>query len=306
MTLDNNTNKESDFVFESRIGVILDYIGTSKIVSIPETIKGVTVSGVGDYAFQRKQITQVVLPKTIKSIGVSSFSGNKLTSITLPESLEEIGSSAFHSNRLTEIIIPNGVTFISHGSFANNNIASLTLPKDLVFISGYAFAHNKLEKLEIVEGVMIIDDDAFFNNPLKSVKLPSTLKKMAGAFPRNPQLVWEVVDGSPAYFMGIRLRSILKVEKAKILIELSTIDDTKEDVVVTVKYGDNLNSVEYKIGEDTSEWSKYQEPFVVERNDWVVARAKDENGDYSAIVLRKITNICKPAQSIGMVSKIFG
>lgn len=67
-TADSDDNYEID-----ENGVITAYNGSSKYLKIPETIKGITVTGIGYRVFYRSQIARVFLPDTLKSIGEQAF-----------------------------------------------------------------------------------------------------------------------------------------------------------------------------------------------------------------------------------------
>ncbi|MCL2528363.1 MAG: leucine-rich repeat protein, partial [Defluviitaleaceae bacterium] len=77
--------------------VITRYTGTAATVTIPVTIYGMPVAGLGDVAFfQNTVVTQVTLPSTLRTIGSNTFAGaTSLTSITIPESVTAIGNNAF-------------------------------------------------------------------------------------------------------------------------------------------------------------------------------------------------------------------
>ena len=63
------------------------------------------VTAIGDWAFQRRELSQIILPPRLKSIGRSAFSQCiELTSIVLPPSMESIGEHAFFNCiRLKEV-----------------------------------------------------------------------------------------------------------------------------------------------------------------------------------------------------------
>ena len=62
---------------------------SSDSISIPETIDGLSVTSIGDNAFQNTGLTSVVIPDSVKRIGNDAFSGSALTSMTLGFGLKD-------------------------------------------------------------------------------------------------------------------------------------------------------------------------------------------------------------------------
>lgn len=92
-------------------------------VVIPETVKGVPVTKIGDKAFfSNTEITSIALPETIKEIGEAAFQGcSALTQINLPDSIEVIGSSTFSGCIALsfELILPDGLIELGGNAFFN-------------------------------------------------------------------------------------------------------------------------------------------------------------------------------------------
>lgn len=133
----------------TKIVDIVDYIGTSKDVVIPNSVgynaSVYRVAGLERGAFENKELTSVVILEGVTRIGDRSFLGNQLTSIVIPEGVRSIGEHAFGSNQLTNVVIPESVTFIRHGAFRNNKLKSLVIPSKVVNIERFAFLDNDLE-----------------------------------------------------------------------------------------------------------------------------------------------------------------
>ncbi|MDD4437751.1 MAG: leucine-rich repeat protein [Tissierellia bacterium] len=53
---------------------ITKFIGDSTKVIIPSMIEGVQVISIGDYAFEKKNLTYVEIPDTVQYIGEGAFS----------------------------------------------------------------------------------------------------------------------------------------------------------------------------------------------------------------------------------------
>ena len=96
-------------------------IATGDVV-IPDTYRGLPVTGIGKKAFFNKSdITSVVIGANVKKIGDFAFANcSYLTAINLPSGLLSIGESAFASCRLltSKLLIPDGVTVIKKNTFA--------------------------------------------------------------------------------------------------------------------------------------------------------------------------------------------
>lgn len=139
------------YTFDPLTGTILEANiikpdGMTNVI-IPDTIKGVTVTNIGDYAFStfanQTSIREVKLPTTIKNIGECAFANcsnlrklvinsenlsnigeyafykcSKLSEVTLPDSLKTIDNHAFgYCTKLTSIDVPDGINTVSRNSF---------------------------------------------------------------------------------------------------------------------------------------------------------------------------------------------
>jgi hypothetical protein len=131
----SGTGTFGDFAYQFWTGgsggsrvTITGYTGSGGNVAIPAVINGMTVTAIGDWAFQNKSLTDVIIPAGVTSIGVLAFLSNSFTNITLPSALKSIGIMAFADSGLTTVTIPAGVTFLS----AND-------PKGRMEIDGGAF-----------------------------------------------------------------------------------------------------------------------------------------------------------------------
>lgn len=172
-------------------------------VEIPETIDGLTVTGIGANSFQKLAVTSLRIPNSVTYIGNSAFSGcSLLEKINIPTSATFIGNTAFYFCRLlTSINIPTGVKSIGYGAFQNcNSLSSLTLPEGLKTIDLWAFQScsalvnvtipksvtylgkgifqycRKLERIELPEGITSVTRNMFDQcDSLREVIIPDSV-----------------------------------------------------------------------------------------------------------------------------------
>jgi uncharacterized repeat protein (TIGR03803 family) len=130
---------------------ITGYTGPGGAVTIPTNINGLTVTSIGDDAFQNdSSLTSVTIPNTVTSIGDSAFSGAGLTNVTIPNTVTSIGDSAFSGAGLTNVTIPNGVTSIGEWAFAFlHGPTNVAIPASVAYIGAAAFACPTLTAITV-------------------------------------------------------------------------------------------------------------------------------------------------------------
>jgi hypothetical protein len=124
-------DSESDFQIDwdknVKDGVaITKYLGSKREIRIPSSIQNVPVVGIESRAFERKNITRVIIPNGVRFIYPFAFSNcESLTSVTIPNSVTRIEARAFEDcDGLTS------VTF--QGTITSNNFSNDTrFPGDL-------------------------------------------------------------------------------------------------------------------------------------------------------------------------------
>ncbi len=157
----SETDSEAYNGFLYSEGTITGYTGEDAEIIIPETINDVTITAIGQGAFQRNTvITSVTIPDTVTTIGDNAFEGcTALTEVTLPKTLTSSGNYAF-----------SGCT----------SLIRVTVPGSLKKISDYMF-YGCLSLVDVVleEGVEKTSWYTFCDcAALKTVSVPSTLKSV--------------------------------------------------------------------------------------------------------------------------------
>ena len=152
--------------FDKKTGTVTDCDSSVTKANIPHTIKGVTVTSIGNGAFGWcKSLTGVTIPDSVTSIGGSAFYGcTSLTSVTIPDSVTSIGGSAFgNCKSLTNMTIPDSVTLIGNGAFLGcTSLTSVTIPDSVTSIGERAFSEcTSLTSVTIPDSVTSIGDGAF-------------------------------------------------------------------------------------------------------------------------------------------------
>ena len=155
-------------------------------VTIPSSLKGCSVTSIGNGAFQNcYNLTSVNIPNSVTSIGTMAFQKcTGLTSVTIPNSVTSIGSVAFSScSALTSVNIPNSVTEIGLGAFDGcGNLTSITIPNSLTSINEYVFASCGLTSVTIPNSVTSIGDGAFSSCKMTSITIGSGVTSINHSF----------------------------------------------------------------------------------------------------------------------------
>lgn len=93
-----NAPSKSPFAFEEvEDGLVLvAYHGQEQYVTVPQSVNGRQVVGIGEGAFRSTAVEEVILPDGLREIGWFAFSGcYRLRQVAVPASLSEIGYGAF-------------------------------------------------------------------------------------------------------------------------------------------------------------------------------------------------------------------
>lgn len=207
----------SDFTFEAiddNTCRIVQYTGNDTAVRVPsENAEGLSVTEIGDAAFESKDIVTILIPESVKIIGVHAFYGcTALTRVRLPEGLRIIDPYAFAlCYSLNDIHIPDSVESFAGYAFEDcynletvnfplnwkgnrvnsaspfvncNALKKVTIPEGVTLVPGYAFAWvNSIKEVSLPDSLENIEDFAFAGTGITEITVPEKVKLIpVGAF----------------------------------------------------------------------------------------------------------------------------
>ena len=125
------------------MAVILQYIGSDTVLTVPATINGLPVGVIGPNAFaDALSLASVTLPNTVLSIETNAFEWCvNLTNIDLGDSVTNIEDGALSVAGLTSLTLPNSLLSVGTGTFEfDPALARVTFGDRLVILEDYAFS----------------------------------------------------------------------------------------------------------------------------------------------------------------------
>ena len=175
-------------------------------ITIPKTLGGVKVTGIGYKFFYRcEEVTSVTIPEGVTCIGPSAFDlCFGLKSVTIPSSVKTIGAWAFSACfQMQPLTLPESLEYIGKGAFINcRSLKRVNIPAKLAVIGNAAFAYcTGLEQFNVdvgnktftaIDGVLYSKDwSTLVSAPNVSTiaRMPSTVTKIgASAFQGRDRL----------------------------------------------------------------------------------------------------------------------
>ena len=136
-----------DFQYEvsaEKTAMIIRYTGSAVELTIPATLAGYPVTGIGDNALRDcGSLQTVVITEGVINIGAQAFYNcTGLESVAFPGSLREIGDLAFaYCTNLKNVVIPEGTALIGEYAFGDcASLASAVVPASVTTIGPDAFS----------------------------------------------------------------------------------------------------------------------------------------------------------------------
>ena len=162
-------------------------------VVIPETIDGVEVENIGDYAFmlvdhfschngtQYVDVNEPIPGQSCIVYPVEDSEGNtpyRINSIVIPRNIKKIGTMAFANNNLSSINIPNKVTTLNSYSFYDNQLTDVYIPDNVTSVGGSSFAYNQITNMRLSQNMTTIPYSFLYSNPITSFTVPSHISSI--------------------------------------------------------------------------------------------------------------------------------
>ena len=137
---------------------------------------------IGNVAFARNKIVELILPEGLGIIEDGAFQGNLLEELRVPGSVEVVGSMAFAVNpNLSSLVLEEGIKEISANAFINNKrlMGEITLPSTLEHLYTSSFKGTGVTSLYIKgdEDSSLLEIHSGISSDLKHIKFESPYKK---------------------------------------------------------------------------------------------------------------------------------
>lgn len=181
------------------------------------------VTSIGDGAFSRCNLTEIIIPSSVRSIGVAAFwYSRNLTSVTIPSGVTSIGDRAFTDcPKLSYIkVLPSNNYFSSEDGVLFN--------KDKTKLIQYPLGKESTS-YTIPDGVEIIGNSAFRScSTLKSITIPNSLIRIeAWAFATTFENFFFLDD---VYYNGIQSEwNNISIDGSNPALESATIHYNPDD-----------------------------------------------------------------------------
>ena len=224
----------AQFILSTNVGAITisGYTGSGGAVTIPGSLNGLPVIGIGDRAFQYvPALTGITIPDSVLYIGNYSFIGcSNLINATIGNGATNLSEGAFiFCANLVNVKIGSRVTGIGDTAFqCCFSLANIGIPNSVTDIGEAAFnACTNLTNIVIGNGTTILEAEAFYFCPkLRAVfftgNAPNADSSIFGGDPSaivyympgktgwsstyasHPTILWNAQIQSPGPFFGIR------------------------------------------------------------------------------------------------------
>lgn len=138
-SLSNPEIMYEDMAFNTATGTVVQYYGNSKIVTIPEKIKGKEVLAINNRAFINKSVISVTIESENIIIGEYAFANNNNLQTFNAKNVSEVGKHAFENCKFFTTFNAEKVNVIREGAFRNCQSLTVFNSNDCTRIESQAF-----------------------------------------------------------------------------------------------------------------------------------------------------------------------
>ena len=154
-------------------------------LTIPSTIEGHTVTGIGGSAFYNcTEMTSVTIPDGVTSIEDDAFRGcSSMRAVAIPDSVTKIGYQAFQDCvKLADAPLPAGLTILGGGAFRGCiNLESINIPSGITFLGGTFEGCSSLTSVTIPWGITRINGDFGYCVGLRTVTIADSVQEISNS-----------------------------------------------------------------------------------------------------------------------------
>ena len=267
-------------------------------LTIPETIDGIPVKKIGDYAFSNLDIEAVVLPKRLEEIGDYAFySCKSLTSIAFESTsnLTRIGEYAFaNCSSLSDFSVPDGCHRVCDYAFANTNISRAYVNFAIEYYASTAFYGAPIEeyyqtvspaKYAVIDGVLY---DVRLN---RMVAYPSHSTATSFTMPSNITIIEDYAFAGSENLVSVDLANVTSISDGAFYKCTNLINITGNNVS---SIGDRAfydtafldrNSEEISIGKVLLHYNTDEQTVIVEDYEYICSGAFSSCSNMETVIL---------------------
>ena len=234
----DHVKDENGFERDAR-GYLISYDGRGGALTIPSSIKGMDIVGIGFHAFtENADVTEVTIPDTVTHIDVGAFEDcTGLKKITIPDSVEIIDDSAFEGcSNLKNVVLPKSCQRVGEDAFKGAG-AGTFLGSAAVY-DQLCFEESTFDKISFAPGADISARCMFMGAKVKEVEFPSDMEALGESAFLHCETVEKIVLPNSVHVLGegvfsnMKELSVLKLsENLKELPKDMTVG-TATDVIV--------------------------------------------------------------------------
>ncbi len=191
-------NGESEYVIDDN-GKIKAYLGNETMLTVPETVNGITPIEIGEKLFENSNIESIALPDTVTAINENAFCNTPLKSITANGVKDLYRHSFYGCAALADIDLSN-VKYIGRDALSGSKLLTLDLELPaLERIDEKGLAGTYFKTINLPECTKV-GDSAFENSAAQEIVLKKATEIGAKAFCNCTNL--EIIYAPQATWLG--------------------------------------------------------------------------------------------------------